>query len=115
MLDIAFIRQNADTVRAAIANKRIALDLDELLTADKDRRETLTKIELKRARKNEVAALIPKASKDDRPKLIEEGKAVKTELEALEPELKKVEEVYRNLLLRVPSIPRPEVPIGKGE
>ena len=115
MLDIAFIRQNVDTVRAAIANKRIALDLDELLTADKDRRETLTKIEQRRARKNEIAALIPKASKDERPKLIEEGKAVKTELELLDPELKKVEDVYRNLLLRVPSIPRPEVPIGKGE
>ena len=52
MLDIAFIRQNVDTVRAAIANKRIALDLDEVLTADKDRRETLTKIEQRRARKN---------------------------------------------------------------
>lgn len=115
MLDIAFIRQNADAVRAAITNKRVDLDLDELLAADKERRETLAKLEQKRARKNEIAALIPKASKDDRPKLIEEGKTVKVELEQLEPTLTEVQKRFDGLMLRVPSIPRPEVPIGKGE
>ena len=115
MLDIAFIRQNADVVRAAIANKRIDLDLDALLLADKERRETLARIEQRRARKNEIAQLIPKASKGDRPKLIEEGKAVKTELETLEPSLGETQKRFDELMLRVPSIPRPEVPIGKGE
>lgn len=115
MLDIAFIRQNADVVRAAIKNKRVDLDLDQLLAADKERRETILTIEQKRARKNEVAALIPKASKEDRPKLIEEGKTVKTELEALEPLLKAAEESFNALMLRVPSVPRPEVPVGVGE
>lgn len=115
MLDIAFIRQNADTVRAAIANKRVDLDLDELLAADKERRETLAKLEQKRARKNEIAQLIPKASKDDRPKLIEEGKTVKADLEQLEPLLGDVQKRFDALMLRVPSIPRPEVPIGAGE
>ena len=115
MLDIAFIRQNADVVKTAIKNKRVELDLDELLTADKERRETLARIEQKRARKNEIASLIPKASKDDRPKLIEEGKAVKTELEQLEPAAGIVQKRFEELMLRVPSIPRPEVPIGAGE
>lgn len=115
MLDIAFIRQNVDVVRAAITNKRCEVDLDVLLAADKERRETITNIEQKRARKNEIAALIPKASKDDRPKLIEEGKTVKTELEALEPAAKEIEARFNDLMLRIPSIPRPEVPIGKGE
>lgn len=115
MLDIAFIRQNADVVRAAITNKRLDLDLDTLLAADKDRRETILKIEQKRARKNEIAQLIPKASKDERPGLIEEGKAVKTELEQLDPLLTLAQKTFDDLMLRVPSIPRPEVPVGKGE
>jgi len=115
MLDIAFIRQNADVVRAAITNKRVDLNLDELLGADKDRRELIAKIEQKRARKNEIAALIPKASKEERPALIDEGKTVKTELEQLEPALTQAQKTFDNLMLRVPSIPRPEVPIGKGE
>ncbi|MBX3227958.1 MAG: serine--tRNA ligase [Labilithrix sp.] len=115
MLDIAFIRQNVDAVRAAIANKRCEVDLDALLAADKERREAITKLEAQRARKNEIAALIPKASKDDRPKLIEEGKTVKAEIETLEPALKQIEGRFNDLMLRIPSVPRPEVPIGKGE
>jgi seryl-tRNA synthetase len=115
MLDIAFIRQNADTVRAAIKNKRVDVDLDALLAADKDRREALLEIEKKRARKNEIAQLISKASKEERPTLIEEGKAVKVALEQLEPAMTEAQKRFDDLMLRVPSIPRPEVPIGVGE
>ena len=115
MLDIAFIRQNADVVRAAIKNKRVDLNLDELLAADADRRETIAKIEKQRARKNEIASLIPKASKEERPALIEEGKAVKVALEQLEPAAAEAQKAFDGFMLRVPSIPRPEVPIGVGE
>jgi seryl-tRNA synthetase len=115
MLDIAFIRQNADAVRAAIKNKRIDLDLDALLAADKERRDALLEIEKKRARKNEIAQLIPKATKEERPTLIEEGKSVKTALEQLEPSMSEAQKKFDELMLRVPSLPRPEVPIGAGE
>ena len=115
MLDIAFIRQNPDVVRQAIANKRVDLDLDLLLGADKERHEKILEVEQKRARKNEIAQLIPKATKEDRPKLIDEGKAVKAALEQLEPAAVEIQKRFDELMLRVPSIPRPEVPIGKGE
>src|ERR1700722_5537911 len=115
MLDIQFIRQNADLVRAAITNKRLELDLDELLAADRERREATTTLELKRARKNELSAQIPKASKDDRPKLVDEAKQVRADIEQLEPRLAEVQRRFQDLMLRVPSLPRPEVPIGKGE
>jgi len=115
MLDIAFIRDNQDAVRAAIKNKRFDLDLDELLEADRVRRETITKLEAVRQRKNEVAQAIPKASKEDRPKLIEEGKTIKSDIEKLEPVLAAAQKRFEELMLRVPSVPRPEVPIGKGE
>ena len=115
MLEIAFIRQNADVVRQAIANKRLSLDLDELLGADKTRRDAIGALDVKRARKNQIAALIPKATKEERPALIEEGKQVKGDIERLEPELKEATLKFDDLMLRVPSIPRPEVPVGKGE
>jgi seryl-tRNA synthetase len=115
MLDIQFIRQNADAVKTAIRNKRLDLDLDELLAADKQRRETTTTLEQKRARKNELSALIPKASKDDRPKLVDEAKQVRTDIEQLEPQLAEVQRRFQDMMLRIPSIPRPEVPIGAGE
>lgn len=115
MLDIAFIRQNPDLVRAAIANKRLTTDLDALLAADKERRETIGLLEGKRKEKNELSARIPKAPKEEKPALVETAKGVRTEIEALEPRLAEIEARYTDLLLRVPSVPRPEVPIGKGE
>jgi seryl-tRNA synthetase len=115
MLDIQFIRQNADQVRAAITHKRLELDLDELLAADKERREATTTLEQKRARKNELSALIPKASKEGRPALVEEARQIRTDIEQLEPELAGVQRRFQDLMLRVPSLPRPEVPIGTGE
>src|ERR1035441_6797058 len=111
MLDIQFIRQNADQVRAAITNKRLDLDLDALLTADRERRDSTTALEQKRARKNELSPAIPKASKDDRPKLVDEAKQIRTDIEQLEPKLAEVQRRYQDLMLRVPSIPRPEVPV----
>lgn len=115
MLAITFIRDNPDVVRAAIKNKRVDVDLDALLAADKERREALARLERRRARKNEVAQATPKASKEERPKLVEEGKAIKAELEQLEPVLAEIQRKFDDLLLRIPNIPRPEVPIGAGE
>jgi seryl-tRNA synthetase len=115
MLDIQFIRQNADQVKAAIRNKRLDLNLDELLAADKERRESTTLLEQKRARRNELAGLVPKATKEERPKLLEEAKQVRADIEQLEPRLGDIQRRLQDLMLRVPSIPRPEVPVGKGE
>ena len=115
MLDIQFIRQNAETVRSAIKNKRLDVDLDDLLSADRARREATTTLEQKRARKNELSALIPKASKDDRSRLVDEAKQVRADIERLEPDLAETQRKFHDLMLRIPSIPRPEVPVGKGE
>ena len=115
MLDIQFIRSCADEVRAAIRNKGLDLDLDDLLAADKQRRESTTVLEQRRARKNELSALIPKASKEERPKLVDEAKHVRVEIEDLEAKVAEIQRTYQELMLRVPSVPRPEVPLGKGE
>jgi seryl-tRNA synthetase len=115
VLDIAYIRQNPEIVRAAIQNKRVELNLDALLEADKVRRESIVALDAKRARKNQIASLIPKAKPDERPALIQEAKDVRAEIERLEPVLTEANRRFDDLMLRVPSIPRPEVPIGKGE
>jgi seryl-tRNA synthetase len=115
MLDIAFVRQHPDVVRAAVKNKRLELDVDLLLAADKTRRETVGLLDTKRARKNALSALIPKATAGDRPALVAEAKEVRADIERLEPALAEANKTLETLLLRVPSIPRPEVPIGAGE
>ena len=115
MLDIQYIRSFSEQVRAAIKAKGLDLDLDDLLAVDKQRRESTTLLEQRRARKNELSASIPKASKEERPRLVEEAKQVRSEIEDLEPKVAQIQGRYQELMLRVPSVPRPEVPVGKGE
>jgi seryl-tRNA synthetase len=115
MLDIQFIRTCADQVRAAIRNKGLDLDLDQLLAVDKQRRDGTTLLEQRRARKNELSSTIPKAGKEERPRLVEEAKQVRAEIEELEAKMAGVQTAYQELMLRVPSVPCPEVPVGKSE
>jgi seryl-tRNA synthetase len=115
MLDIQFIRNCADQVRSAVRHKGLDFNLDDLLAVDKQRRESTTLLEQRRARKNELSTSIPKASKEERPKLVEEAKQVRADIEALEAKVAEIQGAYQELMLRVPSVPRPEVPVGKGE
>src|SRR3989338_1985392 len=48
MLDIHFIRENADIVKAGAAKKRIDADIDRLLAVDDERKELKLEIETKR-------------------------------------------------------------------
>jgi seryl-tRNA synthetase len=52
-----------------------------------ERRSLVVKIETARRRKNEIGGLLPKASKEERVKLIEEGVSLVREIESLELEL----------------------------
>lgn len=52
-----------------------------------ERRNIVVKLETARRRKNEIGALLPKASKEDRVKFLEEGADLVQEIEALELEL----------------------------
>ncbi|TXD39888.1 serine--tRNA ligase [Lujinxingia vulgaris] len=115
MLDIKFIRENVDTVKEAARNKRFDVDIDRLLELDERRRDLLSSSEKIRARRNEVAQAIPKASKDERPALIEEGKQLKEDLASYEEELVEVQSAYEGLMLMVPNVTLPEVPIGETD
>ncbi len=112
MLDIKFIRDNVEAVKEAAKNKRFDVDIDGLMDLDVRRRDLLKRTEERRARRNEVASAIPKASADEKKALIEEGKQVKEELVDLESALTETQAAFDKLLLMVPSIPLPQVPIG---
>jgi len=112
MLDIKFIRENPDAVKNAAKNKRFDVDIDRLLQLDLRRRELIGETETARSRRNEVAALIPKASAADRPGLIDEGKALKDRVQEIEETLATVTVEYDALLMMVPNVVLDEVPIG---
>ena len=113
MLDIKFIRERADDVKEAIKNKRISLDLDELLRLDQERISLLRETEAFNQQKNAINDKIAKASDEkERKELIEKGRALR------EPDaerLSEVEEKFDELMAKVPTIPSPDTPVGRGE
>lgn len=115
MLDIKFIRENADLVKDAIRKKHVTFDLDELLKVDVERLEILGKVEQARARQNVVSQEIAKAEPATRAKLIAEMTQLKTDFKANEDNLAKVMKQWQTLMLQVPNIPDISVPEGANE
>ncbi len=113
MLDIKYIRENKKAIQKAADNKRIDLDVNELLDVDEERREVLTKIDDLRAKRNELAGQLKKGKPS--AEQIEKGKKLKTDIAKLEEEYKKIDEKYMDLMVKVPTIPSEDTPIGKDD
>jgi seryl-tRNA synthetase len=112
MLDIKYIRENSAKIKEAAKNKNIDLNIDELLAIDDKRRALQTEIDEVRAKKNKLAD----AGKSGKPtkEQIEEGKSLKTKVIEIEAGLKTVQEKYMALMVKVPTIPSADTPIGKS-
>jgi seryl-tRNA synthetase len=115
MLDLKYIRENKDLVRTALQNKKVNLDLDELLSLDAEVLELKKRVQALQEEKNANAKKMPKATPEERPGLIERGRAVGQEISKIEPELALKEEGLKNLLWLTPLVPASDVPVGKDD
>jgi seryl-tRNA synthetase len=115
MLDIKFIKENKDLVKAGAAKKHVELDFDALFSLDTDRLNLQTAIETARARQNQVSKEIPTADASKKQTLLDEMKVLKADLQANEEKLKEVMKEWQLLMLRVPNIPDMSVPDGASD
>src|SRR5687768_9552332 len=99
MLDLKFIREQPEVVKAAVRDKRVALDVDELLSRDQALLDLSRKVQELQERRNQQAKLVPKASAEDRPRLIQEGREIGERIAALKPEIEQAEVKLRELML----------------
>lgn len=105
MLDIQFIRDNAEAVKQAAIDKNFdGSVVDEIIQVDIERRKLIGEVEVIRAKKNKL----------DRTQ-IEEGRALKIELKAVEEKLDVVTKVFDDLMLKVPNPAAKDVKVGKEE
>ena len=117
MLDLAFIRQNADLVKDAARNKGERVDIDALLALDAERREALTAFEQLRAEQNRVSKEIGQRKKAKEPAgdLLEQMKAVAAQVKERDAVVKEIDAKLREHLVRVPNMPAEGVPVGRTE
>ncbi|MEN9622268.1 MAG: seryl-tRNA synthetase, seryl-tRNA synthetase, partial [Candidatus Parcubacteria bacterium] len=115
MLDIKFIRDNKDLIKAGAAKKHVEIDIEALLALDEKRRSIQTSIETKRAEQNNVSTKLPSASPEEKATLLDAMKKLKVELQAEEETLKEVLKNWQGLMLQVPNIPDMSVPEGASD
>jgi len=113
MLDIKFIRENKEKIKTAVKNKNINLDVNKLLEIDEERRGADTKIDEIRARRNKLANELKKGKPSGEQ--IAQGKKYKEQIAELELKLIKINELYLELMAKVPNIPSDDTPIGRDE
>lgn len=113
MLDIRFIRDNADAVQTNAKNKACDVDIAQLLKLDSESRILQSQVDELRQKRNENVA----QSKGGRPapELIAEGKVIKDKLAEIEPRLKEASAEFITLLKKVPNMALSDVPIGHSE
>ncbi len=139
MLDIKFIRENAELVKKGAADKHIDCDVDRLLEVDARRRELQRQLDQLRQQTNEMGTQVAvyrshnwlqklvesdqgiteeeakrQADKDAR-QLQEQLSEIKCRIKELEQAESEVLPEFQRLMDLVPQPPDPEVPYGRDE
>ncbi len=115
MLDIRFIREHADLVKAGAAKKHIEVDIDRLLQVDDERKSLRQQLDDRKAEQNRMSDSIRLAKDDEREKLIESMRHVKEGAVELEAKYTLVMEEWQKLMLTVPNMPDMSVPEGESD
>src|SRR5437660_5344258 len=120
MLDLNYVRENLESVRAALAKRGMpATALDDFAQADAERRRVIAESDCLNAERNaasrEIGALMKDGKRDEadtRRKQVNELKERMGQLDAARDE---AEARMRDMLSTLPNIPHESVPVGKDE
>lgn len=109
MLDIKFIRENADKVKENCKNRLVNVDIDKLLELEKRNREIETTLGDLRAKRNAGSKTKPT------PEQIEEIRKIGEKIKELEEEQVNVVKELKELWFQIPNMTHSEVHISDNE
>jgi len=114
MLDMKFVRDNLDVVRAMLKNRNNSLNLDGFAALEKKRREILNKSDALKNEKNSTSKKIGALRKagEDTTEISASVRELGNKISALDAEAREVEEQLREILLSIPNMPAADVPVG---
>jgi seryl-tRNA synthetase len=117
MLDIRFIRENADAVKAAMINRNADVDVDAILALDNRRRAIITEVDELKAERNKISKSIGLMIKEGKnPEEIKaQVRGMGDKISAFDEELRDVDAKLREMLLYMPNLPSDTTPVGKDE
>ena len=115
MIEAKYIREHLDEVRERIALRGQAVNFDQFLLIDGERRKNLQEWERLRALQKKVSDEVSKKKKEgqEASELIAEMKKVSREMKELDVIVQEKEKVLLDFLLTVPNLPHSTVPVKK--
>ena len=119
MLDIKWIRDNAEAFDAALAKRGAEPQADSLIALDEKRRSVIQLLQDMQSRRNSASKEIGAAMAQKNAELAEKLKAevaeIKVSMPAAEEEERQVSAELTDALSRIPNIPLADVPVGDDE
>jgi seryl-tRNA synthetase len=117
VLDLKFVRENPELVRAGLEKRGMSANLDEFLRLERRRREILTKVEELKRQRNLASEEVARRKQrgEDAQEIIASVRSLGEDIKRLDAELSQVEEAVHTALLSIPNLPHASVPVGKGE
>jgi seryl-tRNA synthetase len=115
MLEAKYIREHLGEVRERLALRGQAINLDQFILIDGERRKTIQEWERLRALQKKVSDEVSKKKREgqDASGLIEEMKKVSQDLKGLDGVAEEKEKILQDFLLTIPNLPHASVPEGK--
>jgi seryl-tRNA synthetase len=119
MLDLKLIRSEPERVKAALARRGAAEQVDELLALDARRRQLLPEVESAQAERKTLSKQIGEAKQSgneaNADHLMATVQGLKETIESGKEELEKVEAELNRLVVSLPNLPDPDAPEGMTE
>jgi seryl-tRNA synthetase len=120
MLDLNYVRENIDTVRAALQTRGVpASALDDFERADAERRRVIAESDRLNTERNkasrEIGALMKEGKREEAEKGRKQVADSKDRIAELDRLRDQVETNMRKLLSTLPNIPHESVPVGKDD
>jgi len=117
MLDIRFVRENAEAVKAAMANRKAEVDIDATIALDDRRRAIVAEAEELKAERNRISKSIGKIIQEggDAEAIKAQVREMGDQISAFDEEQREVEAKLRDGLLYIPNMPSDTTPVGESE
>ena len=116
MIDIKYIRENPDVVRASQRGRgEDPTIVDQVLAADEIRRAAIVEFEALRAEQNIFSKSVGAAKGDEKIGLLERGKALSAQVKAADARRSEAETKSQALTLLLSNLLDPAAPIGGEE
>ncbi|MCX6437330.1 MAG: serine--tRNA ligase [Actinobacteria bacterium] len=116
MIDIKFLRENPDVVRASQKGRGEDVTLvDQVIAIDEKRRAAINEFELLRAEQNTLSKSVGGAKGDEKAKLLESAKDLANKVKSADAIRAELEAQTQVIALQLSNLLDPNAPIGKEE